>query len=172
MVAGPGERVSRGCLSSGDGERLYSAKVARIARGTLTSAETRGINEQAARLDPQWRGGPFNGLDTFHFRFPEQGATMAAFLLRERLHRLVPGSPRAPTPEDVETEWRRRAQERDAILAWARSTKLLMEIVQAYRFERRQGARTSLDAGAGVTLAVRRPDARLSPPRGTRLVGA
>jgi len=29
------------------------------------------------------------------------------------------------------------AQERDAILAWARSTKLLIEIVQTYRFERR-----------------------------------
>ena len=60
--------------------------------------------------------------------------------MHERLHRLVPGSSQAPTPEDVEAPWRQMAQERDAILAWARSTKLLMEIVQAYRFERRQGA--------------------------------
>jgi hypothetical protein len=59
-------------------ERLYAAKVARIARGELTYADTGRINEQASRLDPQWQGGPFNGLDTFHFRFPDQGATIRA----------------------------------------------------------------------------------------------
>jgi hypothetical protein len=144
--------VSLRYRSSGDGERLHSAKVARVARGTLTSAETGRINEQASRIDPQWRGGPFNGLDTFHFRFPEPGATMAAFLLRERLHRLVPGSTQAPTPEEVETEWRRMAQERDAILAWARSTKLLIEIVQTYRFERRQGAGSPAAHGAAAKV--------------------
>jgi hypothetical protein len=133
------ERVFRGYLSSEDVERLYPAKVARIARGELTYADSGRINEEACRIDEAWRGGHFNGLEYFHFRFPEQGATMAAFLLKERLHRVIPGCTQAPTPEEVEAEWRRIARERDVILAWARSTKLLIEIVQEYRFERRQG---------------------------------
>jgi hypothetical protein len=136
----PKERVFRGYLSSGDVERLYPARVARIARGELTYAEKGSLNEEAARIDAEWRGSHFNGIEYLHFRFPEQGATMAAFLLKEKLHRVIPGSTQAPTPGEVEAEWWRMASERDEILAWARSTKLLMEIVQTYRFERRQGA--------------------------------
>src|SRR4029077_19763700 len=98
---GPKERACRGYLSSADVERLYPARVARIARGELTYADSGRINEEAWRIDEAWRGGHFNGLEYFHFRFPEQGATMAAFLLRERLHRVVPGSTKAPTPEQV-----------------------------------------------------------------------
>ena len=129
------ERVSRGYLSSTNVERLYPACVVRIARGELTYAEQARINGQASRMDSQWRGGDFNGLQYFHFRFPEQSATMAGFLLRERLHRLVPGSGRAATPGEIEAEWQRMAAERGVILAWARSTKTLIEIVQTYRFD-------------------------------------
>lgn len=135
-----GERVVRGYLSSADVERLYPGRVARIARGELTYSEQGRIIERAGQIDPEWRGGHFNGIEYFHFRFPEQGATLAAFLLRERLHRLVAGSLQAPTPEEVEADWRRMAAQRDGILGWARKTKALMEIVQTYRFERRQGA--------------------------------
>src|SRR5918993_4310148 len=95
------ERVFRGYLSSADVERLYPGRVARIARGELTYAEKGRILERAGEIDPEWRGGDFNGIEYFHFRFPEQGATLAAFLLRERLHRLVPGSLQAAAPEDV-----------------------------------------------------------------------
>ena len=138
-----GERVFRGYLSSADVERLYPARVARIARGELTYAERGSINEEMSCIDREWRRGHFNGIEYFHFRFPEQGARMAAFLCRQRLHRLVPGSSEAPTPAEVDAEWVRLAQEREAILAWARSTRMLIEIVQAYRFERRQGACSS-----------------------------
>ena len=134
------ERVFRGYLCSADVERLFPGRVARIARGELTYAERGRILERVGEIDRQWRGGDFNGIEYFHFRFPEQGATLAAFLLRERLHRLVPGSLQAPTPEEVEADWRRMAAQRDDILAWARKTKALSEIVQTYRFERRQGA--------------------------------
>jgi hypothetical protein len=27
-----------------------------------------------SRIDQEWRGGHFNGIEYFHFRFPEQGA--------------------------------------------------------------------------------------------------
>ena len=56
---------------------------------------------------------------------------------------VVPGSLQAPTPEEVEADWRRMAAQRDYILAWARNAKALSEIVQTYRFERRQGAFSS-----------------------------
>lgn len=139
-MAGSEDRVFRGYLSSADVERLYPARVVRIDRGELSYADKGRIIERASQIDAEWRGGTFNGLEYLHFRFPEQSATMAAFLLKESLHRLVPGSLQASTPDEVEAEWRRMAQERQTILAWARSTKMLIEIVQTYRFERRQGA--------------------------------
>jgi hypothetical protein len=157
------ERVFRGYLSSGDVERLYPAKVARIARGELTYADSGRINEEACRIDEAWRGGHFNGLEYFHFRFPEQGATMAAFLLKERLHRVILGSTQAPTPAQVEAEWQRMAKERDAILASARSTKMLIEIVQTYRFERRQGA-FSYAAHCAAAKVVETADHSLRDP--------
>jgi hypothetical protein len=39
---------------------LYPAKVARIARGELTYADSGRINEEASRIDQAWRGGHFN----------------------------------------------------------------------------------------------------------------
>jgi hypothetical protein len=157
------ERVHRGYLSSGDIDRLYAARVVRIARGQLSYADIGRINEQASLLDRGWRRGDFNGLQYFHFQFPEHGAVMAGFLQRERLHRLVPGSSRAPTPEEVDTEWRRRAAERDKVLAWARKTKMLMEIVQAYRFERRQGG-FSTAAHEAAAKVVEQTDRTIADP--------
>jgi hypothetical protein len=151
------ERVFRGYLCSADVERLYPGRVARIARGELTYAEKGRILERAGEIDPEWRGGHFNGIEYFHFRFPEKGATLAAFLLRERLHRLVAGSLQAATPEEFEAEWRRLAAQRDDILAWARKTKALSEIVQTYRFERRQGAFSHM-AHAAAAKAVKQID--------------
>jgi len=132
--------IARGYLSSTDVERLFPARIARIARGELTYTEKGRIRVKAGDIDAAWRGGTFNGIEYFHFRFPEQSATMAAFLLREGLHRLVPGSLQAPTPAEVEADWQRLAAQRETILNWARAKKALSEIVQTYRFERRRGA--------------------------------
>src|SRR5260370_3586092 len=159
----PKERIFGGYLTSADVERLYPARVARIARGELTYADRRRINEEVSRIDQEWRGGHFNGIDYFHFRFPEQGARMAAFLMKQRLHRLVPGSSQAPTPDEVDAEGARMAQEREAILSWARSTRMLIEIVQAYRFERRQGAYSSA-AHAAAARGVEKGDPSVGGP--------
>src|SRR5260370_11653313 len=86
----PKERIFRGYLSSADVERLYPARVARIARGELTYADRGRINEEVSRIDQEWRGGHFNGIEYFHFRVPEQGAPMASFLFKQRLPRLLP----------------------------------------------------------------------------------
>lgn len=157
------ERVHRGYRPSIRGECCHPVRVARIARGDLTPAEKGRINERAARIEEQWRGGHFNGLEYFHFQLPEQGVAMAAFILKERLHRLVPGSTCAPTAGEVETAWRRMAEQREAILAWARASKALMEIVQTYRFERRQGA-CSLDAHAAAARVVEQLDRSITDP--------
>jgi hypothetical protein len=158
----PPDRAAR-VLSSADIACLYPVKVARIARGNLSYAEQGSLNACAARIDRRWRSGLFNGLEYFHFRFPEQGAIMAAFLLRERLHRLVPGSATAATPDEVEAEWRRLAEQRATILAWARASKTLMDIVQAYRFERRRGA-WSERAHAEAARVVQQIDRSIADP--------
>lgn len=160
---GPKDRVFRGYLSSAEVERLYPARVARIARGELSYADRGRINEEMSCIDREWRGGHFNGIEYFHFRFPEQGARMAAYLMKHRLHRLVPGSSQAPTSEEVDAAWARLAQEREAILAWARSTRMLIEIVQAYRFERRQGAFSSAAHAAAARL-VEKMDPSIGNP--------
>jgi hypothetical protein len=108
---GPKDRVFRGYLSSADVERIYPARVARVARGELTYADQGRINEEISCIDREWRGGHFNGVEYFHFRFPEQGARMAAYLMKHRLHRFVPGSSQAPTPDEVDAAWARLAQE-------------------------------------------------------------
>jgi hypothetical protein len=160
---GPKDRVFRGYLSSAEVERLYPARVARIARGELSYADRGRINEEMSCIDREWRGGHFNGIEYFHFRFPEQGARMAAYLMKHRLHRLVPGSSQAPTSDEVDAAWARLAQEREAILAWARSTRMLIEIVQAYRFERRQGAFSSAAHAAAARL-VEKMDPSIGNP--------
>jgi len=160
---GPKERIFRGSLSSADVERLYPARVARIARGELSYADRGRINEELSCIDREWRGGAFNGVEYFHFRFPEQGARMTAFLMTHRLHRLVPGSSRAPNPGEVDAAWARLAQEREAVLAWARSTRMLIEIVQAYRFERRLGAWSHTAHGAAAKL-VAKADPSIADP--------
>jgi hypothetical protein len=159
----PSDRLVRGSLTSAESARLYSVKVARIARGLLSYAEQGRLNESAAQIDRRWRSGHFNGLEYFHFRLPEQGALMASVLLKERLHRLVPGSAAPASSDEVEAEWRRMAEQRTAILAWARANKTLMDIVQAYRFERRRGA-ISNRAHAEAAKVVQQIDRSIADP--------
>lgn len=141
-MTGQGSSPSRRgqSLSSAEIERFYPAAAPLIARGELSYAEKGRMLDEANRIDEDRRGDSFNGIEYFRFRFPEQGAAMSDFLLRHRLHRLVPNSTTAATPEEVAAEWQRMASEREVILAWARSTRMLIEIVQTYRFERRRGA--------------------------------
>lgn len=129
-------RPSQGVVSS------HPVRVARIARGDLTKADRIRLNGRANRIDAQWRGGLFNGFEYFHFQRAQQATTMAGFIVSERLHRLVPGSTCAPTALEIEEEWRRVAEHHATVLAWARTNKALMEIVQTYRFERRLGAQS------------------------------
>ena len=139
-------------LSSAEVERFYPARVCLIARGQLAYSEKGRINQAADRIDQDHRGGSFNGIDRFHFRHPEQGAALADFLLANRMHRLVPRSSRAASAEEVAAEWARMAVERETILAWGRATNMLREVVQEYRFERRQGSYSSMAHVAAARL--------------------
>jgi len=148
---------SQGVVSS------YPVRVARIARGDLTKADRIRLNGRATRIDEQWRGGLFNGFEYFHFKRAEQAATMASFLASERLHRVVPGSTCAPTAVEVEEEWRRVAECQATALAWARTKKALMDIVQTYRFERRLGAQ-SYPAHKAASQIVEQIDRNVADP--------
>lgn len=159
----PQDRSGRGYLTSAGIANLFPMVVARIARGNLTYSERGKLNERAAHIEPRWRAGLFNGIEYFHLRFPEQGALLAAFLLQERLHRIVPESLTPASPEEVEAEWRRMAEQRGVILAWARERKALMDIVQSYRFERRCGAYSN-SAHAAAAEIVKQIDHTVSDP--------
>jgi hypothetical protein len=143
-------------LSSAEIERLYPARVPLIARGALSRGDKDRIVEEACRIDEDRRCGSFNGIDTFHFRQLEQGAAMADFLLRNRMHRLVPGSSQAAAPAEVAAEWVRMAQERAAILAWGRASNMLRDVVQEYRFERRSGSDSFIAHRVAASLIEKR----------------
>jgi hypothetical protein len=68
-----------------------------------------------------------------------------------------------PTPEQVAAAWIRIEQERQAILAWGRSTQMLRHVVQEYRFERHMGSRSSIAHEAAARL-VAKADAAIADP--------
>ena len=153
---------SRGYVSAAERAFGFPIAVARIARGVLTYRDQGRINEYLEQHEAR-RCGLFNRVEYFYFQFAEQGALMAAFLLAERLHRLVPDSTEAATPEQVAAEWPRMAEQRAAILAWARERVVLIDIVQTYRFERRRGAHSST-AHALAAKRVQQIDPAISDP--------
>src|SRR5436190_2243363 len=131
----------------------------RIDRGSLSDADRATLSAAASAIDEDHRGGSFNCLQYFRFRLPEQGAATSDVLLSNRMHRLVPDSGVAASPEEVAAEWVRMAKERDAILAWARATHMLIELAQEYRFERRRGSSSYMAHMAAAKLVrVRHPD--------------
>jgi hypothetical protein len=68
-----------------------------------------------------------------------------------------------PTPEQVAAEWIRIEQERQTILAWGRSTRILRDVVQEYRFERHMGSRSSTAHEAAARL-VAKADPSIADP--------
>lgn len=157
------EMAYRRYLTAAERVAAFPFIVPRIARGDLATHHKLAINEYLARHEAH-RGSHFNDFDYYYFQFPDQAEAMAAFLLDKRLHRLVPGSQAAPTPQDVQAEWPRIAAQREAILAWARTNGQLMSIVQTYRFERKRGAYSSTAHEEAAKL-VQRIDPAVADPR-------
>jgi len=150
-------------LSSAEIDHFYPHTTRIIHRGAWTIYETAALNAEADRIDCDHRGGYFNSIHVVHFQYEEQAAALSRFALDNRLHRLVPNSTQGASREEVEAEWQRIAQELEVILAWGRSTRMLQEVVQEYRFERRRGSFSSAAHMAAAKI-VEKADASISDP--------
>ncbi len=125
-------------VTSTDIERVYPHATQVIQRGHWLAYEQAGVNATLRRLG-EHRLGRFNGLATIRFLEPGPAALFAEHALAHGLHRLRAGSHHGATREEVAMEWERREAEREEILAWGRTTGMLREVVQHYRFERSTG---------------------------------
>lgn len=128
--------------SSAEIERVYPHAAVLIARGSMTFTARADLNGYAAQLGNH-RSGSFNGLHTYRYAHAERAAALADYFLDKRLHRLKPNSLDSASREEVADEWHRLADEREQILAWARTNNMFRDVVQEYRFERRRGAYSS-----------------------------
>jgi hypothetical protein len=126
-------------LSSAD--RFYPCQVRIIARGSWAYHDNEAMNGKVAGHDHH--RGEFNNIRCYHFEHQAQADELAEFVLDRRLHRLTPNSTYGASREEVALEWGRIDAERDEALGWGRTTAMIMEVVQAYRFERMRGSYSS-----------------------------
>ena len=145
-------------LSSDEIERHFPHGMRIIMRGRLSFHERGALNVVIEGLG-EHRNGSFNGIEHHRFQRAAQAAMLAEFVASNRMDRLVPDSTDRPTPEEVAAAWQEIARANDAILAWARAVPgRLQEVVQTYRFERRQGAFSySAHIAASRTVAALDP---------------
>ena len=126
-------------LTSAEIERYFPHSTSIIYRGTWETGARTLFNQQMGRLG-EHRSNNFNGVLYCRFEKPEAARELAEAALRYHLHRLTPNSTYGASPEEVALEFERMDAEREEILAWGRSTGMLREVVQQYRFERSRGS--------------------------------
>jgi hypothetical protein len=134
-----------------------------IRRGSLEYHEPSLIREDATRIGGDWIISSFNCVEGIHFARPDHAVEMQEVIARYQLDRLFPNTKRKSTQEEVAAEWKRIAAEREVILSWGRSTRMLQEAVQAYRFERRQGS-WSYTAHIAASKVVEKADTSIADP--------
>lgn len=126
-------------LTSAEIERYFPHSTSIIYRGSWETGARALFNEQMGRLGDH-RSNNFNGLLCCRFENASSAEELGRLALRFRLHRLTTNSTHGASPEEVALEFERMDAEREEILAWGRSTRMLREVVQQYRFERSRGA--------------------------------
>ncbi len=120
-------------------ERVFPYTAPIIRRGSWTFSETGDVNSEVERLGKHRRF-DFNNVHRYRFEREELAAALTEFALSRCLHRLQPNSTRGASREEVALEWERMEAEREEILAWGRTTGMMREVVQEYRFERHRGS--------------------------------
>lgn len=125
--------------SSAETEQRYPHAVRLIARSYVGFYERGILNDTAASLGP-FRHHHFNRIETFHFVTADAAAELAELIASQRLDRLSKNSSQGSSRGEVAAEWRRIAEEREAILAWGRAAVMLGQVVAHYRAERHLGA--------------------------------
>lgn len=149
-------------LSSAEIERHFPHLVPIILRHPLSFGVRLAFNEVLSGLGER-RTGLFNGIETHHVRTECAAMALRAYVADRRLDRLVPGSDEEATREQVVEAWREIERERSAAMLWARSRRVLQEVVQEYRFERRRGS-FSVTAHEAAGRIVARADATVANP--------
>lgn len=145
-------------LSSAEIDCYFPHATALIVRGSMTFTDHAELNGYAKSLGP-YRAGTFNGLTTYRYARPDQAAALTEYFLAKHLHRLKPNSLESASREEVASEWIRQADEREEILAWARTRGMFRDVVQEYRFERRRGSYSSTaHQAAARVIEAKHPD--------------
>jgi hypothetical protein len=159
-----GVMSGRGEMSSAEIERWYPYTSRVIKRTYWETSEHLSFNEFRGKLTNDYRCGAFNEIETWHFPRQEQAAKFTDFIRAGRYHRIRRNSAYRASQGEVALEWMRICDERQEIMAWGRAEKgRLMEVVQSYRFARREGRpNVALDEAAKTVTAL---DATIGDPR-------
>jgi hypothetical protein len=149
-------------LSSAKVEQFFPHLVPVIRRHPLQYSARGALNEKLAGLG-EHRSGYFNAIERHHLRTECAAAALREYVAACRPDRLVPGSDEGSTPEQVAEAWCQIEREREAALRWAREKRVLQEVVQEYRFERRCGS-FSMTAHEAAGRIVAKADATVATP--------
>lgn len=149
--------------SSAETEQRFPHAVRLIARSYVGFHERGILNDAANALGP-FRHNNWNRIETFRFTKADTAAELAELIASQRLDRLYRNSARSSSRGDVAAEWRRIGEEREAILAWGRKTRELMQVVSHYRFERRMGSCSYQAHVASARLLVERVNTAIDDP--------
>jgi hypothetical protein len=136
----PAQSLMRASVSSAANERdfPYSSRI--ILRTPWLTHEMLNVNQIVADICNASCAGTFNEICCYRFPRQEQAAKFTDFIRISRYHRLDRNCHDGASPQEVALEWMRIYDERQVILAWARSTTgWLQDVVQAYRFARHEG---------------------------------
>jgi hypothetical protein len=140
-------------MSSAEIERHlpYTSRV--IMRTPWETSDHLTVNAFRGRITNDYRCGHWNEITTYHFTRQTQAAEFTEFIRTNRLHRLHRNCTKGAGQAEVALEWMRLCDERQLILAWGRAEKgRLMEVVQSYRFARRDGRYNAAHDAAGKTV--------------------
>ena len=142
-------------LSSAETEHRYPYTSRVIQRTLWETHEHLKVNELLAKITNEHSCGYWNGISCYHFPRQQQAADFTDFIRAGRYHRLHRSSTKGASQAEVALEWMRLCDERQAILAWGRAEKgRTMEVVQSYRFTRREGRNNAAHDEAAKTVAA------------------
>jgi len=152
-----------GSLSSAEIEQAFPFATRIILRTDWLVPETLTVNQFLHDLGTQRRRGDFNAIRCYRFARRDHAEAMSAFILSKRYDRLFCDCPLGSSRDEVAAEWQRIEREKQVILDWGRRTKKLQEVVQEYRFSRRQGD-SSWTAHRNASRLVAAADASVGDP--------
>jgi hypothetical protein len=134
------KKYLRDDFSSAELEEVFPYTSRVFVRTLWETSDHLKVNAAMARITDIHRCCFWNGIECYRFTEQKHAADFTDFIRSNRLHRLQRDSREGAGQAEVALEWMRVCEERQAILAWGRAVRgRTMEVVQTYRFERREG---------------------------------